>query len=187
MICADLPQPPDPVKGCPLNPDPDRWSDRLTDLKKTRSAYIVNVHDAINFDIDFGLSRPSNLVKYNSYTYYQVPVSFYKTLDFNDIYRNILTGQTCRCRLFGITIRKDRLIRDTFQYRVNLDVKKLIDRSDGVIFVKTHNVDIYNRILVDISIPLPDQVISLTEYLLETYPQIYSRYVSRTYQEKKEE
>jgi len=136
--------------------------------------YVVNVHDSINFDIDLTMS--SKLQK----KYKNVITNQYKYYDYNKYYfDNIYTelnkkvipqyGITYRCRLKGIGMKQSNNDTDTIwkSNKLSIEIKKLIDITDGWITCTLSDVDIYKRLLVDIYINTPQKTINLSEYLLE--------------------
>jgi hypothetical protein len=146
-------------------------------------AYIVNVHDAINFDIDMSgdgspLKPRYESVISNVYSYYEVPGNFYTNPDFSILYNGNRNSRSCRCRLRGISVKNTESFHRN-NYKMTLEVKKLIDRTDGWVFAKFGDVDIYRRLLIDIIVPIPNDPINLREFLLQYYPDFYSAYPTK--------
>lgn len=137
------------------------------------TGFIVNVHDATNFDIDLDIS-PNLHEKYqdvisNQYTYQDLGTDFLENPDLDRI-TNITpqVGTTYRCRLRGVGI--NQLSPNIHTWKSNqmcVEVKQLIDRTDGWITCTLSDIDVYQRILVDIIIPTCQGPINLREYLLK--------------------
>lgn len=134
--------------------------------------FIVNVHDATNFDID--LEMPPELhEKYrdvisNQYTYQDLNIDFLENPNLNsttEITPKI--GTTYRCRLRGVGI--NQLAQNLHTWKSNqmcVEVKQLIDRTDGWITCTLSDIDVYQRLLVDIVINTSKGPINLRDYLL---------------------
>lgn len=135
--------------------------------------FVVNVHDAINFDIDFGTFGCSNLrelyreVISSEYSYKDLPRDFLENPDLRVI--NLTEqkqGTTYRCRLRGIG-----LVNQESQHwllnQVCVDVKQLIDRSDAWVVCVLSDIDVYRRLLVDIVVQTSLGKINLADYLLD--------------------
>jgi len=132
--------------------------------------FVVNVHDATNFDIDFDM--PTDLherykdVISNHYTYKDVGTNFFETPNNIDIVTSKI-GTTYRCRLRGIGI--NQLPQHIHTWKTNqmcVDVKQLIDRTDGWVICTLSDIDVYKRLLVDITINTCNGPIDLRSYLL---------------------
>lgn len=136
------------------------------------NGFVVNVHDATNFDIDLSLTkslhdRYQDVIS-NQYTYQD----FLPTFDIN--YKDsIITpkiGTTYRCRLKGIgvnTSNNSQLeIASKIKYITKL-VKQLINLSDGCVICTISDVDVYQRLLVEITLNVDNKIINLKEFILE--------------------
>lgn len=151
--------------------------------------FVVNVHDATNFDVDLQIScqdheRYKDVIS-NQYTYQDLSQDFIENPDKNKIVDiNPYTGTTYRCRLRGVGI--NQLPNHIHTWKSNqlcIDVKQLIDRTDGWITCTLSDIDVYQRLLVDITINTHDSSIDLRSYLLEKmkyekYP-IFSPYLGK--------
>ena len=134
--------------------------------------FIVNIHDAINFDIDLNIDAndiPSlNTMITNSYRYYQIS----KGENFNEGFSKsfnknyIKTGSTYRCRLRGIGINQ-QVYNPWKKNHLFMKVKQFIDRADGWINCRLIDVDVYHRLLVDIIVLVPSGDINIKDYILE--------------------
>lgn len=144
---------------------------RLREVKNI-VGFIVNVHDATNFDID--LEIPSNLhEKYqdvisNQYTYQDLGTDFLESVDFNRLNNSsIQIGTTYRCRLRGVGINQLDPVGHTWKSnQICVEVRQLIDRTDGWVMCTLSDIDVYQRLLVDIVINTCKGPINLREYLL---------------------
>lgn len=134
--------------------------------------FIVNVHDATNFDIDLEIS-PELHEKYgdvisNQYTYQDFNNNFFEFSTLSKIKCiNPCIGTTYRCRLRGVGI--NQLPQHLHTWKSNqmcVEIKQLIDRTDGWITCTLSDIDVYQRLLVDITINTCKGPIDLREYLL---------------------
>ena len=139
--------------------------------------FIVNVHDATNFDIDLEMS-PELHEKYgdvisNQYTYQEFDSDFLEnpviltSKDTKNIEITPKIGTTYRCRLRGVGI--NQLAPNVHTWKSNqmcVDVKQLIDRTDGWITCTLSDIDVFQRLLVDITINTSKTSINLRDYLL---------------------
>ncbi len=141
-------------------------------LREVRNVlgYIVNVHDATNYDIDLALD-PELRFKYervisNRYVY----EDFDEDLFYNPgalrsrLPQSSKTGVTYRCRLRGVGINHLSTHQHlTKSNQMCVEVKQLLDRSDGWVICNLSDIDVYQRLLVDVTIL---GTINLREYLL---------------------
>lgn len=144
----------------------------------------VNIQDAINYDLSFPLSEegepPGVNVKNHSLhtTKYTYTIRDNQTL----IESEVKTGVTYRARLKGIIekYQYDPVTDKRYLSKELISLKRKakewlieINRDLWSIFVcKIYNVDIYNRILVDLINPLSGEMIS--EQLIKLFPELYS-------------
>ncbi len=141
--------------------------------------YVVNIYDALNYDIDFSFINPAhykllNEVITNHYGY--------KNISRTGQLSNEVIGKSYRCRLNGIEINDQSFDRKLIKYYTN-DVKKLIDRVDGWIECTFKGIDVFKRLLINVTIP--SLHINLCDYLLtksikEDKP-IFTRYIKKNY------
>lgn len=144
--------------------------------------FIVNVHNSINYDIDFTLT-PAQMLRYqdvitNTYTYCDYgPAELWNLRSL--VPSLARTGKTYRCRLRGIGSRH-LTTRAQFatQSQMGVEIKSLVDRADGWITAVLSDIDIYRRLLVNVIVHLPNQSIDLRQYILnrmkfETNPIFY--------------
>jgi hypothetical protein len=167
---------------------------RLNKYKHMREIYnvngfIVNIHDATNFDID--LSIPAEIRE----KYSDVIVSEYKFKDMDDDFlENPLLetisqkpeqiGITYRCRLRGVGINQNPIRNHKWRMnQVCVDVKQLIDRCDNWVTCTISDIDVYRRLLVDITIHTSTGSIILSDFLLRRNPteenQLFYPYVGK--------
>lgn len=134
--------------------------------------FIVNVHGPTDFDIDFELF-PDLLNNYST-----VISNKYMYKDISDNYQflpgNILShsgereGTAYRCRLRGISVDKNQT--ECYKWKANslrLEILQLIDRTDRWVTCNLLDIDVYQRLLVDITIHTLNETINLTDFLLE--------------------
>lgn len=141
---------------------------RLADVKNI-SGFVVNIHDAINFDIDLELPYPIRAsyrtVIINNYIYHD-----YSCQDLIDVVKTIndKVGLTYRCRLRGIGINKANVANRRWKMtQIAIAVKQLINRSDGWVVCTLADIDIYQRLLVDIYIHTITGTINLYDFILK--------------------
>lgn len=135
------------------------------------TGFIVNVHDATNFDIDLDISlelheKYQNVIS-NQYTYQDLDDNFLENPEMNRLEIKPEIGTTYRCRLRGIGINQLGTMEHTLKSnQMCIDVKQLIDRSDGWVICTLSDIDVYKRLLVDINIQTSNGSINLRDYLL---------------------
>lgn len=132
------------------------------------SAYVVNVHDATNFDIDFTLPKEV-LKKYksvvsNEYTFVDLDGDFFqKPLSQSDY--EISHGVAYRCHLMGVGVVSGPNVWKKYSQET-IKIRQLIDRADGWVECTLSDIDIYNRLLVQITVKIDGKVINLRDLLL---------------------
>lgn len=136
------------------------------------AGFIVNVHDAINFDIDLEIS-PDLHEKYcdvvsNQYTYQDLQDDFFENPDLNKKMQGVpKIGITYRCRLRGVGM--NQLPQNVHNWKATqmcIEVKQLLDRTDSWVTCTLSDIDVYKRLLVDIIIHTCTGDVNLREYLL---------------------
>lgn len=137
--------------------------------------FVVNIHDATNFDID--LQLPSSIKhKYctvitNQYTYKDLGNQY--VINPSSILEDTVileVGTTYRCRLRGIGINQlPSSVHTRKSHNATLNVKQLIDRTDGWVSCTLSDIDVYQRLLVDICVHTStnDGCVNIKNYLLE--------------------
>jgi hypothetical protein len=135
------------------------------------TGFIVNVHDATNFDID--LEIPTELhdkyrdVISNQYTYQDLGYDFLENPDLNRTSQiTPCIGTTYRCRLRGVGINMSSHMHTWKSNQMCVEIKQLIDRTDGWVTCVLSDIDVYQRLLVDIVINTCQGPINLGDYLL---------------------
>jgi hypothetical protein len=161
--------------------------------------FIVNVHNATNYDIDLFL--PNNIhekyknVIMNKYSYNEVD-------DNMNIEKTIKNSYTYRCRLKGVGIngkseqsqhdcltnpsdlsnngvnphcldlpvkgKSEQSKHDCLKnYYLTIDIKQLIDRTDGWILCNISDIDVYKRLLVEIIVPTMSGDVNIKNLILD--------------------
>jgi hypothetical protein len=134
--------------------------------------YIVNTHDPTNYDIDFEMT-PELRDRYNdvittTYTYKDMPDDFLTNPDLEGI-DNIppKVGTAYRCRLRGVGINQTPIRNHKWKMsQACVDIRQLIDRSDGWVVCTLTDVDVYRRMLVDIKVITNNGPIVISDFLL---------------------
>lgn len=145
--------------------------------KETREilpGFVVNVHDAINFDIDLSFT-PSQ-----RYHYRHVIQNDYKYKE-EASDEAIKSGKAYRCRLKGIQLSSSHKVhgKSVTMSKATTDMEHMIDRSNGWVICVIDSVDVYNRLLIDLIDPAlyPEKYASYSELLFTGYPQLFTKYV----------
>lgn len=153
------------------------------------TGFVVNIHDATNFDIDLELPESVReeytdvICKSYSYINISCPLTCANEHGPGEMYY----GRAYRCRLQGIGISRhgDKRPSNYHVYKSNQmirEVRKIIDRNDGWVTCTLSDIDVYQRLLVDISVMVGNVKVDLKDYLLgkmerEEYP-IFYRYIN---------
>lgn len=142
---------------------------RMKEIKNI-IGFVVNVHDATNFDIDLELP-PNTHEKYkdvisNQYVYQDPGPDFLENPDINKLLATpTVIGTTYRCRLRGVGINQSTY--NTWKSsQICVEIKQLIDRTDGWIICTLSDIDVYQRLLIDIEINTASGSVNLRDYLL---------------------
>lgn len=147
---------------------------RYHSLRETSNinGYVVNVHDSINFDIDLNLSpdlqkRYENVIT-NNYTYYDFNKYYFDNIG-TELNKKLIPkiGTTHRCRLKGIGTKQLNGENIWKSNKICIDIKKIIDANDGWITCTLSDIDVYQRLLIDIYVTISNKKINLHDYLLE--------------------
>lgn len=120
--------------------------------------YIVNIHDASNYDIDICFPDHKTEYLYNSVIH-----NSYIYLDEED---KCIESTAYRCRLKGISTREKSSF-DATQL-----IRELIDENNGWVTCSISDIDIYHRLLIDIDIG----DVNVNELLIQNFPDIYHNY-----------
>ena len=160
-----------PKKRFFLNQEPVKTRyQKMTEIADIKG-FVVNVHGPTDFDIDFNFS--DELIER-----YKTVISHkyvYKDIDINYDFptNNVLShssereGKAYRCRLRKIGLKK--VNNKSFIWKSNqllTEIKHLIDRTDGWVRCNLLDIDVYQRLLIDIIIDTQNGPINLTDYLL---------------------
>lgn len=147
---------------------------RTTSNPKIVPGFVVNVHDAINFDIDLTLT-PQQLNRFSRV--------IHNEYQYRDELGNSKVGRAFRCRLKGIQLsncypRRNKS-RSQSMKNATKTMKRMINRSNGWIICGVSEVDVYNRLLVDLVDPalFPEKYVSYRDILLSEYPKLFLKYV----------
>jgi hypothetical protein len=109
-----------------------------------RVGFVVNVFNALNYDIDiFGISPSPTCL---DYTY----------MDENGI---PLYGKTHRCRLAGILRKKGAIPHDDYVLSMRI-IHMFFNRLNGWVLVKMVGEDKFKRILVELIDPISGQTLN---------------------------
>lgn len=163
-------------------------------MEKIKNIYgfVVNIKGTLNFDIDLNINHLGNdlLNSYNT-----VHKKSYEYVDYKDNLEesHVKKAFAYRCRLRGIDIIGRKL---GFQPAVNpnlinfsrIDVENLIKNNDRWVICNLYDIDIYNRLLIDLIIVIDhDKQINLCDHLLRTYPHVFCEYnIDNQYKEAEE-
>lgn len=137
------------------------------------SGYVVNVHDAINFDIDLSFTSTQR------YQYRHVITNEYEYKEKSSEDER-KSGKAYRCRLKGIQLishrskESDQLMRKAIK-----DMIQMINRCDGWVVCVIDGADVYNRLLIDVVDPalFPEYYRSYREVLFKRYPNLFTKYI----------
>ena len=134
--------------------------------------FVVNIHDATNFDIDLDLPAAGHelyqrVIK-NEYSYKDLPADFLLKPNIVDVTSYVIKrNSSYRCRLRGIGINQNPIRNHRWlMNQICVEVKQLIDRSDAWVTCTLSDIDIYRRLLIDIVIHTKVGSVDLCEYLL---------------------
>lgn len=135
--------------------------------------YVVNAHDPTNYDID--LLIPNDMasdyasVITNKYNYFKYDNIF-------DPHPSHHVGIAYRCRLKGVGVNYNHNTRKMAQ--LHNDIRNHIDHADGWVLCNLHDIDVYQRLLVEIIVP-PSIHINNHLLSLSTFPPIFYDYSNR--------
>ena len=176
-----------------LNQEPVKSKyQHLKEISDVRG-FVVNVHGPTDFDIDFQLSNDliknyDSVISHN-YTYKDIGIN-YEFPPNNTLSRSHeQEGKAYRCRLRGIGLNKAN--NKSFLWKSNqllIEIIHLLDRTDYWVRCNLLDIDVYNRLLIDIMLDTKNGTINLTDYLLtrmksENQP-IFFEYVKSIKEEK---
>lgn len=127
--------------------------------------FVVNVYDAVNFDIDLNIETTalSNKYAYADIEMAKLSAQHGMTMP---IQLPAKIGIATRCRLRGIGIDRNSKLKVSEMTRAT---KRLVDSVDGMVEVMMFNKDRYNRILVDIYVQVGDKMVNIRDNLIDNY------------------
>lgn len=128
------------------------------------SGSIICVHSPINYDIKLSIGEQQER------WYASVTKDTYNYVNDES---DLIFKTTYRCRLSGIEEDKSNQI---LLSTVLEDIKSVLASSNSEVVCKLGDIDIYNRLLVDIVITIGDEKVDLKDYLLSKYPTAYKKY-----------
>lgn len=144
--------------------------------------FVVNVHDATNFDVDLNLPDTTAYLDViaNHYSYYEMSANFSDHPDLASLTQTRpLQGITYRCRLKGVGINmssdKEHLWKSN---QMCITIKQLIDRTDGWVTCHLYDIDVYKRLLIEIIVHTSTGPVNLRDFILDktqydTHPIFY--------------
>ena len=145
--------------------------------------YVVNVHDTANLDIDLDIPT-TNLENYSGVSCKNYTYNEYVNDEYSPECHVKKEGVAYRCRLRGLGASRSSRKYSIFRRKVLCTkVKQMIDRADGWVSCNLSDIDIYKRLLVDVSIKIGNDNIDLCEFLLNEvkeqpellfYPYLYN-------------
>ena len=148
------------------------------------SGYVVNVHDAINFDIDLSFTPAQR------YTYRHVITNEYEYKEESSEEEGKL-GKAYRCRVKGIQLSSSSY-RGTREKTASMkkattDMEQMINRSNGWVVCAIDSADVYNRLLVDLIDPalFPEKYVSYRDMLFARYPSLFTEYIPQPHSPKR--
>lgn len=128
--------------------------------------FVVNIYDAVNYDIDLQISQEDRkkIIKAN-YEKYQ-----YNEYHNYELVHKLKDSCIYRCRIYGIGVNRQKK-PDIKRLPVLNKIKRKIDNLDGWIVCEIVGIDNYNRILANIYIPEKNEndweMIDIKDMLLE--------------------
>lgn len=141
--------------------------------------FIVNIHDAVNYDIDLFLTEEQRLryedVIKDPYDYVDIHRRDIEdrvpTID--EAHKHQLSSTAYRCRLKGVGINSKNLNHRSYDRNIygknimhaSIHVCRIVDRCGGWVICNVTDIDVYRRLLVDIFVPV-HQIIDVRLMLL---------------------
>lgn len=168
---------------------------KLDDIKNIYG-FVVNIQDVLNFDIDFNQGEEYNNhigtnnagetnIFLHNYKSVHLHKKMYEYVEYKENFEETWTkkGYTYRCHLRGIDIigrktKEEKTEREKkIIFSAKNDIDKLIKNNNRWVVCNLGDIDIYNRILIDLFI-ITEQghKINLANHLIDTYPSIYTEY-----------
>jgi hypothetical protein len=154
---------------------------QLKNKIKQIKGFIVNIHDSLNFDIDFTFTAEQqnnyNDVIINNYVYQDYACE--DTTEMKTFTLQPKIGITYRCRLKGIYFNQKTPV-DNYIYieqneKISELVTNMINHADGWVTCNVSDIDVYQRLLVDVFINIGNfknvkdsKSINLKDFILKT-------------------
>ncbi len=155
------------------------------EVKITQSkGFIVNIHDPINFDIDFDVEIERffiNAIKKN-YQYISLnKVDILQDIEDNILKKELKKGKTFRCRLKGVTINRNFNRRELNMNsgKILQELRNLINSCDSWVTCDIYDIDIHNRLLINLKIEFDNKTVDIKDFILarsKVYSNIYTHY-----------
>jgi len=130
----------------------------------TTYGFVVKVHTPLNLDIDITLPK-DQAEKY-------LKASMYKLYKFDDEKGDVYSSRAFRCRLKGLSPKKEMNNYDT---RMVIDyIQKKLGEQRNWVGMTVGDVDSYKRILVTIYDPITK--VNINDMIINKFPHIYTTY-----------
>lgn len=134
------------------------------EVNKVYIGFVVNVFNAVNYDIDIFNGEPENDTDYHGvYT-------------FDDGEGIISRGKTYRCRMYGVLKRRGSGRNDEANRVMNI-IKHIINKTNGWVMVKYFGRDKFDRILVELYNPINGECFN---EVVRNYNNIYFPYSDKS-------
>lgn len=172
----------------------ESYPSRLSPIKYTKHkptenilGFLINLHDPVNMDIDLFLpdelkSRYHNVIM-SSYTYYDTPSTYSSSLSKDDDHiPEIRNGVSYRCRWRDIAVTPGRYRSSKTQgqkfRRTYAELMRQFCKQNNFVSVTVSDVDIYQRLLVDIFDPVSGMNLK-DIHLREGNEEVFTTYASK--------
>ena len=169
-----------------------------------QTGYVLNIYDSLNYDIGFECDIEGDSVIHEKYVYCQtdnvLDPCLQNNLPFDDISKlnlsvheysdddyvspqsepfsvqpssKLSVGNSYRCHLKDLRFRNNAKLHPDYG-----NSKKILiqwsDYSNGFVLCKIHNIDTYNRLIVELFDPFSRE--SYKTYLIKNFPTIFCLY-----------
>jgi hypothetical protein len=155
----------------------------MTDNKRIKLGFIVNIANPLNMDVDFGLTD-------EELEYYKLQNVEYINYSYtDDDYGDLTIGKAYRVRMEGITTKNFPNIKryTKLQSRLLCEIVRFLDRTGGFVKYRITGIDIFGRAIVILCDPVSGE--SINDIILnQKYSLIYCNYSrnNEKIEEKKE-
>lgn len=136
---------------------------------------ILNIYDSLNFDVGFESDIALDTVNHEPYEY-KTAVSVPDIIE-NDTNLPIVAGKSYRCHLKDLRFRANAKCHHDYAISKKILIQ-WSDYSDGHVLCKIHNIDTYNRLIVEIFDPFTME--SYKTYLINNFQTIFCIYQYNT-------